>query len=93
MNTPGVPRMPRIGDDIEYVIVDGEAVLYDAARAELHRLNVTATRIWENCDGRARVDVVTERLARGAGVDRDLVQRDVAAYLADLEARGLVERD
>jgi PqqD family protein of HPr-rel-A system len=82
--------MPQIGDAVEFVIVDGEAVVYDAARAELHRLNTTATRIWERCDGATSVDAVTDELAIGAGVARDVVARDVVAYLAQLEARGLI---
>jgi PqqD family protein of HPr-rel-A system len=84
--------MPRMGDDIEYVVVDGEAVLYDAARAELHRLNATATRIWEHCDGRTSINAVTDRLARGADVERAVIERDVTEYVAELEARGLVSR-
>jgi PqqD family protein of HPr-rel-A system len=86
-------HMPHIGDGIEYVIVDGEAVLYDAARCELHRLNATATRIWEHCDGRASVAVVTGQLARGADVEHAVIERDVLAYVAELEARGLVSPD
>jgi PqqD family protein of HPr-rel-A system len=84
--------MPRIGDNIEYVVVDGEAVVYDAARAELHRLNATATQIWEHCDGHSDLDAVAARLARVAGVDRHVVERDVTAYITELEARGLVTR-
>jgi PqqD family protein of HPr-rel-A system len=89
MSAPARP-MPHIGDEIEYVVVDGEAVIYDAARAELHRLNATATRIWEHCDGRTSVDVLTDELAHDAGVDRAIVAVDVRAYVAELEARGLV---
>ena len=91
--TSGPATMPRVGDAIEYVVLDGEAVVYDTANAELHRLNATATRIWECCDGVTSVDDVTDRLAANAGVERDLVASDVAAYLAQLEACGLVRPD
>jgi hypothetical protein len=54
--------------------VDGELVLYDTARHVAHRLNGSAARIWEHCDGRTPVAEIGRRIGIGsAPADEALV--------------------
>jgi Coenzyme PQQ synthesis protein D (PqqD) len=44
---------PTRRPDVEWVTLDGEAVLYDPTGHILHRLNAAATAVWAACNGRA----------------------------------------
>jgi PqqD family protein of HPr-rel-A system len=71
--------------------VGGETVLHNAATGRAHALNVSASRLWELCRDRPRVDALIDALARSYGLAADEVRQDVVAALAELRARGLVE--
>ena len=36
---------PKIRDDLAFVVLDGEAVIYDTRNQNIHHLNPTATRL------------------------------------------------
>jgi hypothetical protein len=56
----------------------------------LHRLNETATLVWQHCDGRATVASVVGALAHAFGATQAVVEADVRALLHGLEERDLV---
>jgi hypothetical protein len=51
-----VENTPTRRTDVEWVELDGEAVVYDPRAEALHRLNVSAAAVWEACDGTASTD-------------------------------------
>jgi len=86
------PWRPRLSpkarlrwDQVEkrYMLVFPEAALL---------LNGTAPEILKLCDGRHTVEgIVDELTQRFTGVERSVIEEDVAGFLARLRARGLLE--
>ena len=82
--------MAARADGVVYEIVDGQAVLVDAAGRELITLNPVGTLIWEALDGTADAGTVAERLLPQLdGVTRDELVRDTEDFLRELLELGL----
>jgi PqqD family protein of HPr-rel-A system len=81
----------RQRDDLSVSHLDGETYLADARSGAIHHLDAIATAIWHLLSEPADVGQLAEELA-GAFPDVPPTQiaDDVAALLADLEARGLI---
>jgi hypothetical protein len=84
-------ELPRARDAVEHVVIDGETVVYDPDRSALHVLNVTATVVWEHCDGTGTVSALVDGLADVYGAEPAEIERDVRAYLDELAALELLE--
>jgi hypothetical protein len=83
-------RLQRSADVVFDVIVD-RAILLDAAGAELITLNAVGTLVWHELDGRRDADdLAADLLDRFVGVGFDELCRDIAAFLDELAALGLV---
>lgn len=76
-------------DHIISTVVDGEAVLLDLGRGVYFSLDPVATRLWEHLQRYGEVETAIDVMAKEyePEVDRDVVARDVYAFLADLERR------
>jgi len=80
-------RSPRV----VYEVVDGQAVLVDPEGVELLTLNEVGTLIWEALDGRRGPDeLAADLVGRFDGVTAEAFARDIAAFLDEVEAAGLV---
>jgi hypothetical protein len=76
---------------VVYEVVDGEAVLVDPDGKELLTLNEVGTMVWEELDGRRGPDELAAALVgRFDGVTEREVAHDIEAFLAEVEAAGLV---
>jgi hypothetical protein len=82
--------MPRARDDLDAVVLDGEAVLFDPQTATLHRLNPAATAVWSRCDGVTPCAVVVDDLADASAAPLERVRADVLDLLDDLGRRQLL---
>jgi hypothetical protein len=72
--------------------VEGETVILDLGSGHYFGLDVVGTRIWQLLgEGRSRETLVRTMIAE-FDVDEERLRRDLEALLADLLARGLVER-
>lgn len=77
-------------DGVVYEVVDGQAVLVDAAGHEMITLNPVGTLIWQALDGESDTAALAERLLpQLEGVTSDQLQNDVAAFLRELLDLGL----
>ena len=72
------------------VELDGEAVLFDEARYELHVLNPTAAAVWACCDGAQTLDEMAAELANVFGAPVDEVSQGVRSAVKDFATRGLL---
>ena len=83
---------PLRRSDLVTRTVDGEIVILDLANGAVHRLNATATSIWNDCDGKSTALEIATRL--GATVQRrpDEVIGDVSDAIGSLQRLGLLER-
>jgi len=80
-------RSPRV----VYEVVDGQAVLVDPEGVELLTLNLVGTLIWAELDGvREPADLAAALIGRLDGVGPADLERDIAAFLAEISAAGLV---
>ena len=72
---------------------DGSAMLYDSRSGMAYALTASAAQVWASCDGTRTLDAIARRLMDIYDAPAGIVQNDIAALLADLQARGLVEWD
>lgn len=70
--------------------VDGEVLLLDVATSTYFSMNGSASVLWHQlADGTTEVGLV-RTLVDEYGIDADQARADVAAFLADCSARGLL---
>ncbi|MFM8305145.1 MAG: PqqD family protein [Actinomycetota bacterium] len=80
-------RSPRVVSEV----VDGQAVLVDPRGEELLTLNEVGTLVWLALDGqRGPAELAADLADRFDDVPVETVARDIAAFLDEVEAAGLV---
>ena len=84
---------PMRRQDVLVHELDDEALIYDAATADTHRLNGTALCIWNACDGRRDADQIAVRLTEIYDISRATAQDHVARILALFAERRLLCAD
>ena len=70
---------------------DGSAVLYDDSRKQAFPLSSSGARIWEICDGTRTPNAIASELEAIYDAPRDVIDRDVDAFLKQLEELELLE--
>jgi len=83
---------PKRRPDLIYRTIDGETVILNREAGVLHRLNSTASFIWECCDGSSGVDDIVARLANAYEVDFPTSRKDVKEIVLKLESLNLLTR-
>jgi hypothetical protein len=83
---------PTRRPDVEWVTLDGEAVLYDPTGHILHRLNAAATAVWASCDGSAPWDRITSAIENAYSGPPGEIARDVSAVIDRFRRLGLLLR-
>jgi hypothetical protein len=76
--------------DVVAVDVDGEIVLYDDSRGVLHRLNPTASALWQCLDGNGTLGEIAADMADVFRVDGDRVLVDVLMAAREFAQQGLL---
>ena len=71
--------------------LDGEAVLLQPEAGMYYGMNEVATLLWERLEEPATVGALRDALLSEFDVDAAVARRDLQAFLADVEAAGLVE--
>lgn len=70
--------------------MDNEVVILDRETGHVHRLNVTASYIWDLCDGTNTPDDIAASLASGFNQTTEHVLDDVHKALTSLRELGLL---
>jgi Coenzyme PQQ synthesis protein D (PqqD) len=78
--------------DIEWVSLDGDAVLYDPVAHMLHRLNSEASAVWAACDGHATSEGIIGAIDKAFAGSREMIARDVEAVLNGFRRLGLLRQ-
>lgn len=82
---------PKRARETTYEVVDHQAVIVDAARAELITLNPVATAVWERLDGVRDAEAIAAELeGLFEGVTLDVLHGDVQRFIDELSDGGLV---
>lgn len=71
--------------------IDDEVVLMDLATGNFFSLAGTSLDVWRLVDGTRSADEIAASLAEDYGTPVDVVGPDVAAFLEELRAAGLIE--
>ena len=82
---------PARDSTVSWVLLDGEAVLYQNDERRLQRLNPTATEVWLAIDGRREVGDIAASLADSYGQSAEKVDADIRDVLAEYGRLGLLE--
>ena len=81
----------RPADEVLVSVVDGEAVLLHLGRECYFGLNDTGTAMWAALATADSIEAAVEQLERDFAVARDLLRRDVTAFVARLLEHELVQ--
>jgi len=84
-----MPPTPRAG--LATRVLDGEVVILDRANGHVHRLNATASAIWNLCDGKSTTDDIAAQVAAAFQRKPDEVLADVLRTVADLGRLDLLD--
>ena len=76
---------------LEWREVDGEVIALEHERSVYLAANRAATLLWRALNEGATKARLADLLAQEYGLDPERAQADVAAFLTDLNARGLLE--
>jgi hypothetical protein len=70
--------------------IDGRAVVVVPGRRELHEMDETATFLWNALASPRSEAELVEALCEAYDVEAQAAARDVRAYVAELQAKGLL---
>ena len=79
---------PRRADGVDWLLFDGEAVLFDGEH--LHHLDPPGAAIWQALDGTRTLDQVATKLAADFGANAQQVLLDVEDLVRVFRTRSLV---
>ena len=82
------PLRPSRRTDLRLHELDGEALIYDAASADTHRLNGTGYFIWRECDGGNSPEQIARRVNESYDVTLEEALQHVHRILAEFDDRG-----
>ncbi len=82
----------RRDDALPFQEIQGQAVIVCPARQELHQLDETATFLWNRLERPCAVADLAEALCGEFEVEPGQAERDVRAFLTDIEKKGLAVR-
>ena len=81
---------PRKMDHLIQHDMDEEVLVYDPVVDRTHRLNVSAARIWELCDGTRSLEDIARVLTEQFEVEFETVLQDARAVLEQLKEEQLL---
>jgi hypothetical protein len=70
--------------------VDGEILVLDPERDQVHQLNASASLIWRHYDNGAEIEEIVKKLVMAFDLDEDRAGRDVLAALEDFRRLELI---
>jgi hypothetical protein len=82
---------PRRRTDVNSRVVEEETVVLDRQHDCIHQLNLTATYIWERCDGKASIEDIAAQLAETFDVEYETALNDVVCVIRNFQHLQLLE--
>jgi hypothetical protein len=83
--------MLRRRGDVTTETVDGESVLLDRDAGLVHHFNLTASFIWDRCDGHSTVDDIATRMSECFDIDPAVARIDVTSIVRQLRELNLLD--
>ncbi|MBI5625136.1 MAG: PqqD family protein [Elusimicrobia bacterium] len=88
---PRLPRGGRLAKRLAHRVIEGQAFVLDPTQSMLHRLNPSASLIWEALSKGKAPEEAAVLLSEEFAVGRDEARRDTAEFIALLQGQGLLE--
>jgi len=89
---PGAVLRRRPSPDVEWVLVEGEVVAWNADSESLHLLDRIASVVFQLLDGVTPLKVTIQELAEAFSRDVAELEADVLTFAVSLQEIGIVER-
>lgn len=83
---------PARRQDIEYAVVDGQAIVHDPGTDSLHYFSRESTLIFESFDGTVTMRELSQEIAGALGLDPAAIEQQVRTTHRELGKRDLLER-
>ena len=84
-------RRRRLRRDAIWREADAEVIAIDHRLTNYFSANSAGALLWKQLTDGATPDELADRLVTTYGIERERAERDVAAFIADLEAQGFLE--
>jgi len=78
------------GEKTAYRVIDDEAVIVDLEDNTFHALNPVATFIWEQMDGKTKVEEIIQRVCQEFEVDRKTAENDCREFIDALKLQEMI---
>ena len=86
------PR-PKRRADVTARLVENETVVLDRANRLIHQFNITASFIWDQCDGEHTLQEIAEQLTHRFDVGLSTAERDVSLTIARFYEFHILQED
>lgn len=87
-------RVPRRSPSLTHEVEEsGDVIVYDELQKQLIALNVTGAAVWYLINGERTEAEIVDMLVESLPAERARVSADVAFFLDELAARGVVTLD
>ena len=83
--------IPKRRPDLNLRQLDGETVALDRRNGLIHQFNQTASRIWEQCDGKMSIKEIVADFSETFDVDFAVATKDVTAIVKQLKSLELLD--
>jgi hypothetical protein len=83
---------PAVSSEVRSVVEGGNLVLLHIGKGFMFKSNATGARIWQGLLDRRPRRRIAEELSLEFGVPKDIVERDVDDFIADLQSHDLLAR-
>lgn len=83
--------VPKPGEAVASVELDGEAVIYDERSGSIHLLNPTASVLWQCFDGSGDLGGLITDVSETFQIDRETAARDVLEVARNVGRLGLLD--
>ncbi len=84
-------KYPKHRTDVNVRVIDKETIVLDRTKELIHQLNLTASYIWERCDGQLTVVDIARQYMKEFAVSFEVAEADTKKVLDQLQNLGLVE--
>ena len=78
--------------NLKAIVSEDGAVILDIERDSMSTLNPTGAYVWQGLQRGETIETIIANLARETGGDHLLVERDVRAFVAELQRKQLMPR-
>jgi len=84
---------PQVNQDLLTRSVDGELIVLDNKENEIHQLNISASLIFNKCDGSLSIASIAQSLVDEFDISVDQALQDVLTTVRSFKDKGLILED